>query len=146
MMSRILRHDRAGGEDVVQEAFCRALKFYGSYDERRGKLETWFNTILFNSLRDNQRASKGSGQEESDKLSLENVFNLSALAASPELRKLISDGVEETRDHKHRRVLYLFCILGYTSMEISQIEEKVSQTNVTTIVNRFRDRLKEQVK
>ncbi len=76
MMSRILRHDRAGGEDVVQEAFCRALKFYGSYDERRGKLETWFNTILFNSLRDNQRASKGSGQEESDKLSLENVFNL----------------------------------------------------------------------
>jgi RNA polymerase sigma factor (sigma-70 family) len=145
-MARILRGDYAAGEDVVQEAFYRAIKFFPAYDEEKGKLSSWFNTILFNSLRDYQRASSGISDVEVDKLSVYDVFSQDTLANNPDLRTLISDSIGKVSKERHRQILFLFFILGYTSMEISQIEEKVSQTNVTTVVNRFRRQLKEKLK
>jgi len=142
-MSRILKGDYAAGEDVVQEAFYRAVKFFPSFDENRGKLSSWFNTILFNSLRDAQRSGRGMSSIEVDRLSPEDVFLQENFTNNPDLSKYVEKSIGEVQSERSRRVLYLFFILGYTSKEISQIEEKISQTNVTTIVTRFRKQLKE---
>jgi len=138
-MGRILGGDYSAGEDVTQEAFCRAWKFYPSFDPNIGKLETWFNAILYNSLRDYQREMKGEPSSQAKEISPEDVLmNINTDFT------LIRKEIGEIRNNKHRRVLELFFIMGYTSTEINQIEEKVSVSNVTTIVNRFREDISDE--
>lgn len=136
MMSRIMHGDYAGAEDVVQEAFTRAWKFYPAYDPERGPIEAWFNGILFNSLRDYQREKRGSPTSSSREIVPEDIITTLNIN-----NKELRDKVKAVVNRKHKRVLELFFMLGYTSTEISQMEEGMTVTNVTTIVNRFREDL-----
>lgn len=138
-MSRILRGDYAAAEDVVQEAFTRAIKFHKAFDEKRGPLHKWFNTILYNSLRDVQREMHGRSCEEPGEMFFDEDFFDLNISKSPEKKEFLRDMIAIQKNDKHRRVLELFFFSGYTSTEISQIEEKVSVSNVTTIISRFRD-------
>lgn len=56
---------RVGGipnaEDVVQEAFTRALVYIGSYDPLNSPLPAWFNTILVNATKDFLRQERDQG-------------------------------------------------------------------------------------
>jgi RNA polymerase sigma factor (sigma-70 family) len=47
--------DRAGAEDVAQEAFLRAWRHAGSFDARRGSVTTWLLTITRNAAIDAAR-------------------------------------------------------------------------------------------
>lgn len=132
LMTRILGGDWAAAEDVVQEAYCRALQYLPSYDAKRGALLPWFNRIMFNALRDVQREYKNRPKETCDELCAEDL--LVPVVNSHHILGLI-DGVKNPR---HQRVLYLFYVLGYNSREVSEIEEDMTQTNVTTIVSSFR--------
>ena len=118
---------------MVQEAYCRALQYWPSYDPTRGPIKPWFNRILFNALKDIQREYNNRPKEEVEGLTLADVIT------SNQLPESVLERIEEVDNEKHQRVLYLFYILGYNSREISQIEEKMSQTNVTTIVTRFKE-------
>jgi RNA polymerase sigma factor (sigma-70 family) len=142
LVSRILRGDYASAEDVVQEAFARALRFYPSYDEKRGTFDKWFNSIMFNAMHNMQNDHKGIVHEISDKISPQDVIEEDQLANVPDLNNYIARCIKEIENDSHRRILELFFIMGYTSKEISQIEHKITQTNVTTVVMRFRDKLK----
>lgn len=146
IMSRILRGDYAGGEDIVQEAFTRAWQFQHSFDPKKGTLRVWFNKILFNALRDWQNQKRGQPTFTGEDFSAADVLPVHSFSRSPEFSKLIRQRIATHKNQKHRSVLELFFILGYTSTEISQIEEKVSVSNVTTIVSRFRDQLTEELK
>lgn len=42
-------------EDVVQEAFYRAIKYWNSFDPEKKALGAWFNTILSNACKDKKR-------------------------------------------------------------------------------------------
>lgn len=139
IMARILK-DHAGAEDVVQEAFCRAWKFYSIYDPEKGKLESWFNAILFNALRDYQSASRFGYVVYNPEISADDV--LEGIKDRKVRRDFLLSKIEETINPIHRYVLELFFINGYTSTEISQVVEKMTQSNVTTIVTRFKERLK----
>lgn len=136
LMSRILQGDYPAGEDVVQEAFTRAWRFYPSYDQERGEIEVWFNSILFNSLRDYQRQKRGDPPPNSQDISPEEVLQEEAL-----VNDLIPENIAKISNPAHRRILNLFFTMGYNSADISQIEPKMTQTNVTTIVNRFKERV-----
>ncbi len=136
IMGRILGGDWAAGEDVAQEAFCRAWKFYPSFNPERGTIEKWFNGILFNALRSYQRQVRGGPLANAREVSPEDL--ISDLRIDP---TVLHETIEAVSNEKHRRVLELFYLLGYTSMEIDQIEEGMSQTNVTTIIHRFNERV-----
>ncbi len=142
LISRILRGDLASAEDVVQEAFARAIRFYPTYDDKRGTIDKWFNSIMFNALHDMQKNPNGVTQTSPEVLSVGDTLEGVNLTHSPDLNNYILSHIEEVENEKHKRILELFFILGYTSKEISQIETKTSQTNVTTLVMRFRDKLK----
>lgn len=142
LVTRILRGDSTSAEDVVQEAFARALRFYPTYDVERGTVDKWFNSIMFNALHDFQKDPNGVTHKAPDSLTVQDILEEIQLSNTPDLNNYILSRIEEVENQKHKRILELFFIMGYTSKEISQIEPKVSQTNVTTLVMRFREKLK----
>jgi RNA polymerase sigma factor (sigma-70 family) len=143
LITRILRGDHATAEDVVQEAFARALKFMKSYDKKRGTLDKWFNSIMFNAMHNIQNDHKGVVHVSTDSLSPQDVLEEEQLAHTPELVNYIEKFISLQENPLHKRILTLFFIMGYTSKEISQIEKGITQTNVTTIVGRFRSKLRD---
>lgn len=142
-MARILGGDYALAEDVVQEAFTRAVRYIHLFDESRGMMETWFNAILFNALRDVQKQERHT-QELYRELHLHDVIDPAKALFSPEYKSDLHKIVQTVTNEKHRRVLELFFLYGYSSTEISQIEADMTQSNVTTIVMRFRENLKQR--
>ena len=143
-ISKRLGGDRASAEDVVQEAFARCLYFQHSYDPELGKLEVWFNKILYNALRDFQNESRAVIVVSDSNICVEEV--LVHFPKNRAVSKMIQEKIEDVRNEKHYQILRLFFVLGYSSKEISQIEDKVTVTNVTTVVKRFRDKLSEELK
>lgn len=141
LMTRILGGDRALAEDVVQEAFTRAVKYILLFDERKGMLETWFNAIMFNALRDIQKQERNY-QELYREVFLHDVIDPAKAIMGPEYHYDIYRALQAVENDKHRRVLELFFLYGYSSKEISEVEEGVTQSNVTTIIMRFRGSLK----
>lgn len=141
MMARILGGDWHGGEDVVQEAFTRAWRFYPSFDAEKGKLKTWFNGILFNSLRDYQRDSRLGPYSGVEDFSVEDVLSELNINNFEEKRDYLAQKIDWVQNPTHKEVLFLFFMIGYTSKEVSQIVPKMTQTNVTTIVTRFKERI-----
>jgi RNA polymerase sigma factor (sigma-70 family) len=140
LMRRILKGDHGAAEDVVHTAFERAWHFYPSYDSNRGTLHTWFNSILFSSLRDYQREMRGDCLRNSKELSPEDIIISPTISPA-----LLRRGILRTENQKHRRILELFFMLGYNSSQIASIEEGVTRTNVTTVVNRFKKELEKGV-
>lgn len=141
LVNTILR--KVGGhrdiaEDVVQESFTRAVKFYPAFNPELGDFSSWFNSIMYNTLRDVQRLNKTVIMETPQDISILDVLEVDSLDLSPTLRSTIIDAIEKTKNEKHKRILSLFFITGYTSKEISIMETGVSQSNVTTIVMRFK--------
>ena len=141
-ISRILGGDHAAAEDIVQEAFARALTFYPSYDSKRGSVDKWFNSIMFNALKDYQRNDKGIVHNDPEEFSIADVFDLKQTTLVNRINTVLSNAIEKVKNETHRRVLELFFIMGYSSREIPQIERGVSQTNVTTLVMRFKENLR----
>lgn len=134
-ISRILKWNKDLAEDVVQEAYTKAFQYADTYDPNRGTYNTWFNRILFNVLRDvqNNFVATVALHEgiEGDEQGIEYLI-------------FIDNELKYVRNSKHKRILELFYISGYSSTEISRMVTGVSQTNVTTICNRFKDRIKEK--
>jgi RNA polymerase sigma-70 factor (ECF subfamily) len=54
--------DRALAEDLVADAFERALGARGRYDRRRGSRKTWLYAIALNVLRDHARRAAAEGR------------------------------------------------------------------------------------
>lgn len=141
LMTKITRGDRALAEDVVQETFTRAVKYCHVYNEDLSNPETWINSIMFNVLRTMQRENKSVSFPRSDGISVEDILEEDLLKESPEFRLFLLKKINELGNEKHQKVLRLFFLFGYSSREISEMGLDISQTNVTTVVNRFKEGL-----
>jgi RNA polymerase sigma factor (sigma-70 family) len=54
--------DRALAEDLLADAFERALRARGRFDRRRGSQRTWLYAIALNALRDHARRAAAEGR------------------------------------------------------------------------------------
>lgn len=142
-LTKMLRGDRALAEDVVQEAFIRAINYSHLYNVDKGTIQAWFNAILFNTLRSTQRSERQK-LDLSSEISVQNNINPVYEEKYSEYWWGIYNLIQKIPNQKHRRVLELFFLYGYSSTEISQIEADMTQSNVTTIVMRFRENLKQR--
>jgi len=138
-IARIINGDTTTAEDIVQEAYMRAWKYRDSYDRKRSGISTWFNTILYNTLRDFQKSFKDNQEDSGDVDRFYEEENLKSIAVH---LPVIEREIKKMKNERIKRVLTLYYILGYTSTEISQVEADTTVTNVTTICNRFRKKLR----
>lgn len=137
LMSKILKGDEDTAEDIIQESFMKAFSSFDQYDPEKGRLRTWFNKIMYSTLIDYKRKNKEIETKTPDNVAFcEVVYDL-PLSQREGLDGLIDRQIDKVRNKKHRKVLHLFFVKGYNSKEIA-IHMSISQSNVTTIVTRFR--------
>lgn len=122
-------------EDVVQEAFTRALQYIGSFDENKKPFDTWFRTICNNTLKDFKRDEKSLGTYvEFNELMFETEpVQYSDGRIREEIKKMIAK-------ERHDGVLHLYYTGGYTPKEIVEIVD-LNKNTVLTILKRFRGKV-----
>lgn len=103
-------------EDIVQEAYYRALRYFDTYD-KSSKFETWFSRILKNALNHYKNVERGHPYEEFDEELVEGIdfcgYNRVLLE---QIRNEIYSYNGETQE-----VLQLYFKWGYSPKEINQI-------------------------
>jgi RNA polymerase sigma factor (sigma-70 family) len=126
------------GEDVVQEAFTRAIQYYKSWAGNR--FENWFNVILSNTYKRFISEKKMGGLSKPLEDSLEEIepiiVNYLDSIASSELEALINKKGGRDRD-----ILMLNIFYGYSWAEIAAIL-CISKKAIDGVVYRFNLELK----
>ena len=125
-------------EDVVQETFCRALKYYRDRQENEGNLDAWIGIIMINVLRDYKSEEKRLGATMEYKPEFDEHFEGSQLDQKTlrEIRKSIDQKQGLTGE-----VCRLYFLSGYSIREICEVVD-VRYKNAEQIVQRFRNELK----
>lgn len=127
-------HRRAGGyhnaEDVVQEAFARALVYIGNFDPARN-MGAWFNTILMNALKDfNQQERNQGGIRVEEEFSDE----VDDIMIRRDCVEAIASEVDEMPE-PNREIIRQFVFLGYRAKSIS----RHLQVNIHTVRKTIQD-------
>lgn len=124
------------GEDLVQEAYTRVLKYQHSFNGE--DFDKWFRTILNNCLRDYRNQEKGRIPVEFDEEEHDGLPNHDyPRHVMRDVMKLVA-----TKSLVQIEVLTLYLEQEYTAIEISQITEH-SYAMVHQIILRFRQECKE---
>ena len=134
--------NRAGGipnaEDVVQEAYCRALQYRRSFDPDTQELGAWFNKILINALRNAQSAERRLGMSVEYTEDMDEIVDL--LDWEDDMIKAIKRDVAR-KGEVVRQVLQLYLFNQYKPREISQVLD-ISNAYVRTIAKEFKIELR----
>jgi RNA polymerase sigma factor (sigma-70 family) len=127
----------ASSEDVVQEAYARALQYWNSYDAAQ-PLDRWFNRILLNCLSDAKKSERATSSSE-DAVATEDEFPPNALdkLMLQDVRKLVDKEPDNIRT-----ILDLYLFKQYKAKEISEIVPE-THGNVRLIVHNFRKKLRD---
>lgn len=124
-------------EDVVQEAYARALKYFNSYKPEY-HFDGWFRRILNNALKEHKNNERGTSavsfeEEEHDGLDCSGLNERILL----EVNELIA-----TKSAVQMEVLTYHIQQGYTAKEVSELTDH-TYANCRRIVHRFRQEVKE---
>jgi RNA polymerase sigma factor (sigma-70 family) len=135
---------RAGTEwdaqDIIQEAYARALKYYKSYDGKQ-PFAAWFKTILNNALSDHRKSRDGLvtnsfEEEEADGIPCTHYVD----RVNFEVDDLI-----RTKSPQLQEILTYWWKHGYTGAEISQFTDNSYDVCYKALF-RFKSELKEMYK
>lgn len=129
--ARVRHFDDA--EDIVMDAFRKAVEYWNSYDPSHKEIGAWFNTILNNSIKTYQR-EKFIQHVEIDDVE-DDTQELSD--EGKELYSKVIDSMYDKGDDNRRQILYLFYVLGYSYKEIDQIQD-TSMRNIRYYIEDFR--------
>lgn len=124
------------GEDLVQEAYTRVLKYQHSFNGE--DFDKWFRTILNNVLRDYRNEEKGRNPVDFDEEEQEGLPGLDyPRHVMRDIFKLI-----QTKSLVQIEVLTLYFKQEYNAIEISQMTEH-GYPMVRQIISRFRQECRE---
>lgn len=137
--------NRAGGgynaEDVVQEAFSRALLYWSSFNPEYKALGAWFNTILNNTLKDFTQAERMIGMSMEFDEELHEGIGMSQTSAHT--MKRIKHMINGKRDGT-KECLTLYFLNGYTCKEVCHVTDMKPKA-VSMAVLRFKQEVKEKL-
>lgn len=130
LVKRIKARSCSVPEDVVQEAYYRALKYYKSYSKDKD-FDRWFNTILNNSLRSVKLEERERGIVRAvDEETLEDTVD--------EASEFVKELIQEIPDGREKQILVMYYILGFRTRDISEYMG-LSHSNVRIILMRWRN-------
>ncbi len=126
------------GEDALQEAYCRACKYWKSYDFNRD-FDNWIYGLLKNATRQLMNEERRHGIVYKEEENFEGLL-LPSKIGNPEktrqLKELFLKIQEEPEDRSY--ILRLSLVDGYTSKEVAQIVPDFNENAINNIVYRFR--------
>lgn len=122
-------------EDVIQETYYRACKYWNTFDKTNNLFSTWFATILNNAIKDHFKSEYMHGMSTDI---LPDLIGETRAFQRIELNQLIKK-IEE-QEERVSRILRLYLLDGYRSKEIAEVVPE-SAANIRKIVQRFRDGL-----
>lgn len=127
------------GQDVVQEAYLRAIKYKDTYDPAY-PFPNWFGRILQNSFRDIRAEEVGHTHDEIDE------FALSGEENHHEVDRLIQQIIDRIQFEKpeHREVLRYAFQGGYSAKEISQFLD-VNHRMARKIIGDYRNKVRKML-
>ncbi|MND20306.1 RNA polymerase sigma factor SigX [compost metagenome] len=127
-------------EDILQEAFVRALTYWDTFDPENKELGAWFSTILKNSLRDFKRDEWlfGMGEEFDEEQYDPQEMPLPETELIKQIYEMV-DGKGESQ----QEVLLLYFDKHYSIKDIHNITGQKYKT-VEQIVVRFKKEVKEK--
>ena len=129
---RVIGKSTALAEEVVQEAYTRAVQYFPSFDENIKPFDAWFRTILNNTLRDHKSQEKGYA------MNIDDILEEGIVPIIPE-QDLINK-VEELiakQSEDNQEILTLWFKYGYKPREISEISS-TSPVNIRKVISNFR--------
>lgn len=126
-------------EDVVTEAYTRALKYFRTFDPTIKEFDAWFNTILNNSLKKIKKEERDRGiyrpvDEEVDGY---------PILKSDSLSKEVIGAIKTMEDCREKDILMMYYIQGFKTRDISEYLS-LGHSNVRMILLRYRTRLEEE--
>lgn len=127
-------------EDVVQEAYCRALKYSASYDTTRS-FDFWFSRIVYSCLMDFLREENGLSYSDNENQEEESID-------CPSYPQHIMREIYELIDTKsvvQIEVLTLYFKHEYSATDISKVT-MYSYAMCHKIISRFREELRQLYK
>jgi len=127
-------------EDILQEAFTRALTYWDTFDPANKELGAWFSTILKNSMRDFKRDEWlfGMGEEFDEELYDPQEMEI----PEGELLRQIYEMVDSKGDAQ-KEILLLYFEKHYKFKDIQNITGLKYRT-VRGVVERFKVEVKDK--
>jgi len=121
-------------EDVLQEAFVRALIYWDTFNPEHKELGAWFNTIMRNSLRDFKREEWlfGMGEEFDEELCDPQEMPINESELVKKIYELVDDKIAD-----HQEILLLYFEKHYSPKDIANITEFKVKT-IKQVVWRFK--------
>lgn len=143
VVARRLMQDPDDADDLVQDAFLRALERIGSFDVGRA-FEPWFTRLLVNLGLDQRRKQVVRRTERQDPETFAGGASPHREAERAELRSSLRKALERLPD-RQRLIVSLFEIDGHSTEEVAGML-KVSQVTVRWHLHQARRALREVLK
>jgi RNA polymerase sigma-70 factor (ECF subfamily) len=143
IVARRLMRDTDDADDLVQDAFLRALDRIASFDVGRA-FGPWFNRLLVNTGIDLRRRRAVRRTETHDPETFAGRSSPSQDAERAELRQSLGEALEKLPD-RQRLVVTLFEIDGHSTEEVASMLS-VSQVTVRWHLHQARRTLREALK
>lgn len=138
-ISNRLRGDLHSAEDVVQEAYCRALQYLDSCKSEE-EFPKWFSTILNRSFKDwkkDRRESPLTVEIKEEHLSTGKDF-LEKYKICEEIAGDINNLKEPQKE-----VCTLYFLKGYTPIDIAKVMD-INYNTLKKSISRFKNTMREQ--
>lgn len=143
VVARRLMHDPDDADDLVQDAFLRALEKIATFDVTRA-FEPWFTRLLVNLGLDQRRKQTVRRTERHDPETFAGAASPHREAERTELRESLSQALERLPE-RQRLIVSLFEIDGLSTEEVASML-KVSQVTVRWHLHQARRTLREALK
>jgi RNA polymerase sigma-70 factor (ECF subfamily) len=143
VVARRLMQDPDDADDLVQDAFLRALDRIATFDANRA-FEPWFTRLLVNLGLDQRRKQKVRRTEPQDPESFAGGVRPDREVERAELRDSLTKALETLPD-RQRLIVTLFEIEGHSTEEVAAML-KVSQVTIRWHLHQARRALREALK
>ena len=131
--------DERDAEDVVQEAYCRAINYADAF--KMGlPFNLWFQRILNNCLKDFKREQKGHYHVEINEEEMEGEECSGILKKT---QREIRGEIDAMGNEQHREILHLYFVEGLSLGDINRIVSD-KYGNIALVVSRFKRSIKDK--
>ena len=120
-------------EDILHNAFYRALRWEKSYSTSKGILDSWMGSIINNAIKDYYKNEKGA--------EVNYVFEIGEINDLLPIRD-VDRYIESLKDGVKKEVLELYLKDERKAVEIYRMTD-IPYSTVKTVIRRFREEMKE---